>query len=76
MEDRLIEIITKSVLNRLAENGDIPYELTQTQYSASLQAVNYCYENSSKNTDKSQQEIQRETTIMSLLQRYPPSITQ
>lgn len=75
MSSKIVEIIREYVLQTLAQQGSIPYRITQTQFRAATDSVIQCLESASRNRDASPRVIQREATLLAL-QTIPRAIAE
>lgn len=73
MSSKVVEIIREYVLQTLAQQGSIPYRITQTQFRAATDSVIQCLESASRNRDASPRVVQREATMLAL-QTIPRAI--
>ena len=75
MSSKVVEIIREYVLQTLAQQGSIPFRITQTQYRAATESVIQCLESASSNRDATPRVIQREATLLAL-QTIPRAIAE
>ena len=73
MSSKVVEIIREYVLQTLAQQGSIPYRITQKQFRAATDSVVQCLESASMNRDASPRVVQREATMLAL-QSIPRAI--
>ena len=73
MSSTIVDIIREHVLQTLAQQGTIPFQITRRQYDAATASVAECLESTSRNRDASPRDIQRETTMLAL-QAIPRAI--
>ena len=75
MASKVVEIIREYVLQTLAQQGSIPFRITQAQFRAATDSVVECLDSASTNRDASPRVIQREATLLAL-QTIPRAIAE